>query len=79
MKWLSKKRHNDNEEKIIAPVYLDRINIRCPNCGQGGMWPLPEGFRCAIGGHLMMECSKGHRWGISGIWAEDKESKGGPQ
>lgn len=57
---------------VFMPVYLDRIMIRCPECDKGGMWAVPDGFRVAVAGRLLVICPYGHNWSISGAWTEEK-------
>jgi len=65
-------RLNEGETITIKPVYLDRIMLRCPDCGKGGMWAAPEGFKIAINGCLLAVCEDGHSFAISGAWEEEK-------
>lgn len=74
MKWpLTKKLREETDiGGVFAPVYLDRITLLCPECGRGGMWAVPEGFKIAIAGRLLVTCDKGHSWSVSGAYAEEK-------
>jgi len=63
------------ETITIKPVYLDRIMLRCPECGKGGMWAAPEGVMIAIQGCLFVICESGHHFAVSGAWEEKKESE----
>jgi hypothetical protein len=71
MNWI-RRRADSGEVVIITPIYLDRILIKCPECGKGGIWAVPEGFKVAIDGLLVVTCPNGHEWGISGAYAEEK-------
>jgi len=73
MAWLRKQLGLDAGETItIKPVYLDRFMVRCPDCGKGGMWAAPGGFKIAIVACLLVVCEDGHSFAISGAWEEEK-------
>jgi hypothetical protein len=57
-------------------IYLDRILILCPECGRGGMWATPEGFKVAIEGLLFVTCENGHIWAISGENIKEDKTDG---
>jgi hypothetical protein len=77
MGWIKNKltRVDPEVSGAFNPVYLDRIALQCPQCQIGGMWAVPDGFKIAIAGRLLLQCGKGHTWSISGAWAEEKELK----
>lgn len=78
-KWLRDKlgpRTDRRQFITIKPLYLDRIMVLCPECNAGGIWAVPEGFRIAIAGRLLVTCPNGHIWGISGAWVEEKIEEG---
>jgi hypothetical protein len=61
-------------EEPKEAIYRDRLLILCPECGKGGVWAAPEGFKVAITGLLFVVCENGHRWAISGRETEDHDN-----
>jgi hypothetical protein len=72
IKWKTDSGFNEIA-RYIEPVYLEQVKIVCPECVAETVWTIPEGFKIAIAGTLLVTCHNGHNWAIGGLYQEKKQ------